>query len=169
MYDSRQTECCGEPIPVGDEVRWRLMLRGPHEGAAPETWQDNRSALEPAGHGLVGGPGLTALCAGKPSAHPVGLLAVETHGPGPDDVPETAGTVRSLQVVVEGYAVTRAGGRTYEPVPGERRPRAADTRPKWFGDTAEPDRADRGHRRTETGVLAGLGAPGGTATARLGQ
>lgn len=169
MYDSWQMECCGEPFSVGDEVRWRLMLRGPDEGAAPETWQDSYSALEPVGHGLVGGPGLTALCAGRPSAHPVGLLAVETHGPGPNDVPETVGTVRSIQVVVEGYAATRAGGRTYEPVPGERWLRAVETCPKWFGDTAEPDRAGRGHRRTETGVLVGLETPGGPATARPGQ
>ncbi len=165
MYDSRQTECCGEPFSVGDEVRWRLMLRGPGEGAAPETWQDSCSALEPVGDGLAGGPGVVALCAGKPPAHPVGLLAVATHGPGPDDVPETVGTVRSIQVVAEGYA----GGRTYEPVSGERRLRAVGTCPKWFGETAEPDRAGRAHRRRETGVLVGLETPGGPAAARLGQ
>lgn len=88
---------------------------------------------------------------------------------GPDDVPETVGPVRSLQVVAEGYAATRAGGRTYEPVPGERLLRAVGARPEWFGGTAEPDRAGRAHRRREAGVLAGLETPGGPAAARLGQ
>ncbi len=169
MYDGRQTECCGEPFPVGDDVRWRLTLRGPDEGAAPETWQDSYSALEPVGGGLAGGPGVIALRAGEPPARPVGLLAVATHGPGPDDVPETVGTVRSLQVVAEGYAATRAGGRTYEPVPGERLLRAVGTCSERFGETAEPDRAGRARRCRGAGVLVGLGTPGGPAAARLGQ
>ncbi|MET9516558.1 DUF6578 domain-containing protein [Streptomyces sp. NPDC002994] len=171
-YDDWQMECCGEPFSVGDEVRWRLALRGPDEGAVPETWADSYSELEPvaADGRLLSGPGLTALYAGEPVAHPLGLLAVETHGPGPGDVPETVGTVCSIQVVTEGYAETRPGSRTYEPVAGERWLRAVATCPKWFSNETRPDRRGRGYRRDETGVLVELETPGGPASpARPGE
>lgn len=88
-------------------------------------------------------------------------LAAETHGPGPDDAPETVGTVRSIQVVTEGYAATRPGSRTYEPVAGERWLRTVGTCPERFSGEDRPDRAGRGYRRSETGVLAVLETPGG--------
>ncbi|MBT2399539.1 DUF6578 domain-containing protein [Streptomyces sp. ISL-100] len=125
-YDDWQMECCGEPFSVGDEVRWRLALRGPDEGARR--------------------PGLTALYAGEPVTHPVGLLAVETHGPG------------------------QGGSRTYEPVAGERWLRAVGTCPKWFSNETRPDRRGRGYRRDETGVLVELETPGGASSpARPGE
>ncbi|MGR8010827.1 DUF6578 domain-containing protein [Streptomyces hypolithicus] len=171
-YDGWQMECCGKPFSVGDEVRWRLALRLTEDGADPASWKDCFSELEQSGAGLVSGPGITALWAGSGTgagARAVGLLAVETHGPGPSDVPETVGTVRSIQVVTEGYAATRTGSRTYEVVAGERWLRPVDTCPKWFGDETRPDRGGRGYRRDETGVLVELEAPGGPASARPGQ
>ncbi|WP_028811289.1 DUF6578 domain-containing protein [Streptomyces flavidovirens] len=170
MYESWQMECCGEPFSVGDEVRWPLALHEPDEVTAHASWEDTYSELEPAGDGLVSGPGVTALYAGEPLSRPVvGLLAVETHGPQPDDVPETVGTVRSIQVVTEGYAETHAGSRSYEPVAGERWLRMTGTCPKWFSDETLPDRGGRGYRRVETGALVELETPGGPVSARPGQ
>lgn len=182
MYDDWQMECCGEPFSAGDEVRRRLSPRRPEDLTFPDGWEDSYSELEPVagGGGPVSGPGATAVRAGpgngKPAGRPgpvVGLLAVQTHGPGPRDVPQTIGTVRSVQVVTEGYAETRAGSRSYEPVAGERWPRPVGTCPEWFGDETRPDRGGRGYRHDETGVLVELETPGGghggPASARPGQ
>ncbi|OEJ58708.1 hypothetical protein BGM19_12590 [Streptomyces agglomeratus] len=182
LYDDWQMECCGEPFSVGDEVRWRLSLRTPEDPTFPDGWEESYSELEPvAGNArLVGGPGVIALRAGpdqgKWPARPgpvVGLLAVETHGPGPRDVPETTGTVRSIRIVTEGYTETHAGSRSYEPVAGERWLRPVGTCPDWFGNETRPDRDGRGYRHDETGVLVELETPGdghgGPASALPGQ
>ncbi|WP_274557769.1 DUF6578 domain-containing protein [Streptomyces spiramyceticus] len=170
-YDDWQMECCGEPFSVGDEVRWQLALRTPEEGADAATWGDSFSELEPAGSGLVRGPGATALWTSgeRIPARPVGLLTVEAHGPGPHDVPETVGTVRSIQVVTEGYAETHAGSRTYAPVAGERWLREVDTCPKWFANEPGQARRGRGYRRDETGVLVTLETPVGRRPVSPGQ
>ncbi len=153
MYDGWQMECCGEPFSVGDEVRWQLSLHRPEDLTSPATWQDSFSELAP-------------VAGGAPVA---GLLCVETHGPGPHDVPATVGTVRSIQVVVEGYAETHAGSRAYEPVAGERWLRPVVTCPKGFRDETRPDRDGRGHLHQETGVLVELETPGEPASVRPGQ
>ncbi|RYJ22035.1 hypothetical protein CU044_6086 [Streptomyces sp. L-9-10] len=174
MYDSRQMECCGEPFSVGDEVSWPLlMLPAPARDAS--AWQDCLTTLEApdgtagdgtAGDGttLVRGPGLVAIWTGEDrvgkGAELSGYLSVERHGgtvPGISGVSLSAGTVSSLHVVTQGYAVDRTGSGAYEAVPDERWLRPVTTCPKWFSTLAQPPAPRReDYRRLATGVLVGL-------------
>ncbi|MFE2034052.1 DUF6578 domain-containing protein [Streptomyces scopuliridis] len=166
MYDSWQMECCGEPFSVGDEVSWPLLML-PSTARDAWTWQDCLTTLEApdgtAGDGttLVRGPGLVAIrTADDPvgkGAELSGYLSVERHGGTIPGVSPSAGTVRSLHVVTQGYAVDPAGSGAYEAVPDERWLSPVDTCPKWFTKLAQPPAPRReGYRRVATGVLAGL-------------
>ncbi|MGW6775660.1 DUF6578 domain-containing protein [Streptomyces sp. NPDC055037] len=172
MYDSRQMGCCGQPFSVGDVVSWPLlMLPAPARDAS--AWQDCLTTLEApdgtAGDGtaLVRGPGIVAIRTGEDrvgkGAELSGYLSVERHGgtvagaSGASGVSLSAGTVSSLQVVTQGYAVDRTGSGAYEAVPDERWLRPVTTCPKWFSTLARPTATRRDdHRRSATGVLVGL-------------
>ncbi len=79
------------------------------------------------------------------------------------------GTLRSVQIVVGGYAETHAGSRSYEPVAGERWPRPVTTCPRPFGDGTRPVRDGRGHLNQEAGLPAGPRTPGEPASVRPGE
>lgn len=83
-----------------------------------------------------------------------GLLRVERHGAA---WPETAGRVRTVQVLTQAYAETAPGSRVWEPVQGQHRLRPVDRCPKWFADAGE---THRGRRWREAGVLVTLEVPG---------
>lgn len=171
MYESRQMECCGEPFSVGDEVSWPLLLL-PSAARDAWTWQDCLTTLVAsdgtAGDGTTGdgrtvvrGAGLVARWTGESrvgkGAEVSGYLSVERHGGVIAGVPLTVGTVRSLQVITQGYAENRTGSRMYEEVPDERWLRPVDTCPKWFTRLAQPPAPRKeGYRREATGVLVGL-------------
>ncbi|MGP4001643.1 DUF6578 domain-containing protein [Streptomyces sp. 8N706] len=171
-YPAWEMECCGTPFSVGDDVEWIVQLEPPAD-LTPGVWEDCFTEVEGvlaplSGEGEEEGAvlragGLTALWVVPPPypsrARLSGLLSVSEHGPEPEEVPPTAGRVRGIQVVTQGFRESAPGSRTYVPVPGERWLRPEPTCPKWFGSFGEEERMTPGgavFQRQETGVLVAL-------------
>ena len=126
MVEDWQFECCGRPFAVGDEVAWRLMLWEPDDARVPDELLVRLDAqAEPFTHPEAD-EGTIVLRAGlltaswwpaQPAHGRVslrGLLVEDHHGFAPLDLPATAGTVRRIQVVMQGYE--EVGDRTWRQV-----------------------------------------------------
>lgn len=178
-----QTECCGEPFAVGDEVSRPLLLAGPGD-VLGGGWHDRLTKITglvedvPDGEGAVRvvreENGLTvALHDGSAGGEEpgerdgvragdrirlVGLLSVERHG---GEWPEARGRVRAVQLLTRGFVATAPGSRTFEPVPGERSLRSVEGCPEWFADRdTGPGPDGRARRRVESAVVVTLDVPG---------
>ncbi|MFF1375622.1 DUF6578 domain-containing protein [Streptomyces sp. NPDC058308] len=153
MYQDWQMECCGKPFRVGDEVAWQLLV---DEAGQGREWRSELTEIEGPVESAGGGPvvrlaGVTVPWTGDGSWPPRvrlrGLLSVERHG---GKWPETAGLVRGIQIVEQGYL-------SGERVAGERWLRPVEACPKWFKRAVSTEtRKGAEYRRDETGALVSL-------------
>jgi hypothetical protein len=175
VYEDWQMECCGTPFSVGDEVSWPLLLLDA-DTVFGGGWHDQLTKVAGPVED-VGGvrimreeTGLTIALGGDPDAdedrrpkpgdwaRSVGLLSVERHGA---RWPQVSGRVRAVQVLIQAYAESAPGSRSWGPVGGKRRLRRVERCPEWFADGEVEQGADgRALRRRESGVVVTLEVPG---------
>ncbi|CAM5745449.1 hypothetical protein SAFG77S_12779 [Streptomyces afghaniensis] len=175
IYEDWQMECCGTPFSVGDEVSWPLLLQDA-DRVFGGGWHDQLTKVAGPVED-VGGvrvvreeTGFTVALGTDPDdeedrrpkpgdrARSVGLLSVERHGA---KWPRASGRVRAVQVLVQTYAESAPGSRSWEPVARGRRLRRVVRCPKWFADgEVEQDSDGRALRRRESGVVVTLEVPG---------
>lgn len=154
FIDSWEIECCVPPPGVGDAVAWRLLWLNDPAGPGVMTAAWRTSAL--GGGLLLTEDGLSAwwpdpLAAGVPA---VGRLLAVKHGPAPEELRPTWGTVLGVQVVEHLYRFTDGAFRS---VAGDYALRAVPRSPRWFDNGA----AERPSPfRAESGVLVDVRVSG---------
>jgi hypothetical protein len=154
---SWEIECCAPPPAVGESTTWRLGFSVGDDGSAPahdRIWSVTRHETWTA---LSDGPVVASWIGTDPPPPPGihrlrGTLFGTNHGgsSSPDDVPQTAGTVRRIRLTSEVFRID--ADRTLRPVPGTLELTECHRSPRWFSDGERPIEPGL-DARMQTGVL----------------